>query len=57
VSVFVGAFLALAAVSGLGALLGRALLARVRLSTIRRVGGAVCLILALLTLLQLTGAL
>jgi Ca2+/H+ antiporter, TMEM165/GDT1 family len=57
VSVFAGAFLALAAVSGLGALLGRALLARVRLSTIRRVGGAVCLILALLTLLQLTGAL
>jgi putative Ca2+/H+ antiporter (TMEM165/GDT1 family) len=55
-SVFVGAFLALAAVSALGALLGRALLAKVRLATIRRVGGGVCLLLALLTVLQLTGA-
>jgi Ca2+/H+ antiporter, TMEM165/GDT1 family len=54
-SVFVGAFLALATVSALGALLGRALLARVRLATIRRVGGGVCLLLALLTVLQIVG--
>ena len=52
-SVFVGAFLALATVSALGALLGRALLARVHLSLIRRVGGVVCLVLALVTVLQL----
>ena len=51
-SVFLGAFLALVAVSGLGALLGRALLARVHLSLIRRIGGAVCLVLAVVTVLQ-----
>ena len=55
VSVFVGAFLALATVSGLGALLGRALLRRMRLSTLRRVGGVVCLLMALLSVLQLAG--
>ena len=55
-SVFVGAFLALAAVSALGALIGRALLSRVRLATIRRVGGGVCLLLAALTGLQIAGA-
>jgi putative Ca2+/H+ antiporter (TMEM165/GDT1 family) len=57
VSVFLGALLALVAVSGLGALLGRALLARVRLSTIRRVGGGLCLVLALLSVLQILGVL
>lgn len=57
VSVFLGAFLALVAVSGLGALLGRALLTRVRLSTIRRVGGGLCLVLALLSVLQIVGVL
>ena len=55
VSVFVGAFLALAAVSGLGAALGRVLLAKMRLSTLRRVGGIVCLIMATLSVLQLLG--
>lgn len=55
VSVFIGAFLALATVSALGALIGRALLSRVRLSTIRRVGGGVCLLLAALTALQIAG--
>jgi putative Ca2+/H+ antiporter (TMEM165/GDT1 family) len=55
VSVFLGAFLALATVSGLGAVLGRALLTRMRLSTLRRVGGVVCLLLAALSVLQLTG--
>ena len=45
-SVGVGAFLALATISGLGAALGRQLLKRMRLATIRRIGGAVCLLLA-----------
>jgi putative Ca2+/H+ antiporter (TMEM165/GDT1 family) len=54
-SVFVGAFAALATVSALGALIGRALLARVHLSTIRRIGGGVCLLLSLLTVLQIAG--
>jgi putative Ca2+/H+ antiporter (TMEM165/GDT1 family) len=55
VSVFVGAFAALATVSALGALIGRALLARVRLAIIRRIGGGVCLLLSLLTVLQIAG--
>ena len=54
-SVFVGAFVALAAVSALAALLGRALLAKVHLSVIRRIGGAVCLLIALLTVLEIAG--
>ena len=54
-SVFVGAFLALATVSGLAAVLGRVLLKRMRLSTLRRIGGVVCLILAALSTLQLLG--
>ena len=53
VSVFIGAFLALATVSALAAVLGRALLSRVKLSTIRRIGGVVCLVLAALTVLQI----
>ncbi len=56
-SVFVGAFLALATVSALGAALGRALLSRLRLATIRRVGGGVCLVLAAVTALQVAGLL
>ena len=55
VSVFLGAFLALATVSALGALIGRALLARIRLSLIRRIGGVVCLLLSALTALQIFG--
>ena len=51
-SVFAGAWAALLLVSGLGALLGRALLARIRLSTVRRVGAAVCAVLAVVTALQ-----
>lgn len=54
-SVFVGAFVALAAVSALAALLGRALLAKIHLSTIRRIGGGVCLLIALLTVLEIVG--
>lgn len=56
VPVFVGAYAALVAVSGLGAVLGRALLTRIPLVTIRRIGGAICLILAAVTLAQVAGA-
>jgi putative Ca2+/H+ antiporter (TMEM165/GDT1 family) len=56
VSVFAGAFLALATVSALGAALGRVLLTRMRLATVRRVGGVVCLVLAAVTALQVAGA-
>ena len=56
-SVFVGAFGALAAVSGLAALLGRALLSRIHLSTVRRIGGVVCLLIAALTALEVAGVL
>ena len=45
VSVFVGSWLALVAVAGLAVVLGRTLLRFVRLSTIRRVGAVVCLVL------------
>jgi putative Ca2+/H+ antiporter (TMEM165/GDT1 family) len=55
VSVFVGAWLALLVVSGVAALLGRALLARLRLSTVRKVGASVCAVLAVLTLLAAAG--
>lgn len=55
VSVGVGAFVALAVVSALGAALGRQLLKRIRLSTIRRVGGGLCLLLAVLSAVQVAG--
>ena len=48
VSVFVGSSLALVTVAGLAVILGRTLLRFVRLSTIRRVGAVVCLLLACL---------
>jgi putative Ca2+/H+ antiporter (TMEM165/GDT1 family) len=48
VSVFVGSWLALVTVAGLAVILGRTLLRFVRLSTIRRVGAVVCLVLACL---------
>jgi putative Ca2+/H+ antiporter (TMEM165/GDT1 family) len=57
VSVFAGAWAALLTVSGLAAVLGRTLLARLRLSTIRRVGGTVCLLLAGYTALEVAGVL
>lgn len=57
VSVGVGAFAALATVSALGAVIGRALLRRVRLATIRRIGGGLCLLLAVATALQIAGVL
>ncbi len=49
VSVFTGSWLALVTVAALAVLLGRTLLRRVRLSTIQRVGAAVCLVLALVS--------
>ena len=55
VSVFVGAWVGLLLVSALGAVLGRTLLRRMRLSTIQRVGGGVCLLLAALSGLQALG--
>ena len=48
VSVFAGSLLALVTVAGLAIVLGRTLLRFVRLSTIRRVGAVVCLVLACL---------
>ncbi|WP_460468407.1 TMEM165/GDT1 family protein [Calidifontibacter terrae] len=55
ISVGVGAFLALALVSGLAALLGRALLTKIPLATIRRVAGGICVVLAAVMALQLVG--
>jgi putative Ca2+/H+ antiporter (TMEM165/GDT1 family) len=57
VSVFVGAFLALVVVSGLAAALGRTLLTHMKLSTLRRIGGGVCLALAAYTALEIAGVL
>jgi len=54
-SVFAGSWLALLLVSGIGALAGRTLLRHVRLSLVRRVGAAVCAVLAVLTLLSAAG--
>jgi putative Ca2+/H+ antiporter (TMEM165/GDT1 family) len=49
VPVFVGSWLALVAVSGAAVLLGRWLLRHVRLSVVRYVGAAVCVVLAAVT--------
>ncbi len=54
-SVGVGAFVALAMVSGLGAVIGRALLKRLRLAVIRRIGGGICLLFAALMTAELLG--
>lgn len=54
-SVFIGAWAALLLVSGLAALVGRALVARLQLKLIRRLGAAACAILAVLTLVELLG--
>ncbi len=45
----------LLAVSAAAALLGRALVAHVRLATVRRVGAVVCGVLAVLTALRAAG--
>jgi Ca2+/H+ antiporter, TMEM165/GDT1 family len=44
--VFVGSWLALVVVAALAVVLGRTLMRFVRLATIRRVGAAVCVLLA-----------
>lgn len=53
VSVFIGALAALLVVSGLACVMGRVLLARMKLATIHYLGGAVCLVLAAITAYQL----
>jgi putative Ca2+/H+ antiporter (TMEM165/GDT1 family) len=52
-SVFIGAWAALLAVSGIAVVAGRVLLRHIRLSTIHYAGGGVCLLLAALTAYQL----
>jgi putative Ca2+/H+ antiporter (TMEM165/GDT1 family) len=52
-SVFVGAWGALLVVSGLAVLAGRVLLRYIRLSTVHYVGGAVCLLLAGVTVVEM----
>ena len=54
-SVFIGAWGALLAVSGLAVLAGRVLLRYVKLSLIHYIGGAVCLVLAAITAVELLG--
>lgn len=56
VAVGVGAWLALVTVSALGAALGRQLLRRIPLATIRRLGASVCLVLAAWTVWELLSA-
>jgi putative Ca2+/H+ antiporter (TMEM165/GDT1 family) len=51
-TVFVAAWAALLAVSGLAAVAGRVLLRHLRLSTVHYVGAAVCLVLAVVTLVD-----
>jgi putative Ca2+/H+ antiporter (TMEM165/GDT1 family) len=53
VAVFIGAWGALLAVSGLAVVAGRLLLRRVRLSVVHYVGAAVCLMLAAITAYEL----
>lgn len=51
-SVFIGAWSALALVSGLAAALGKTLLSRLPVHWIQRVAAAICLVLAVLTLVE-----
>lgn len=53
-SVFLGAWGALLAVSGLAVIVGRLLLQRVRLSVLHYVGATVCVLMALLTVWEMT---
>ena len=53
VSVFLGAWGALLAVSGLAVIVGRVLLAKVKLSVIQYAGATVCLVLAGMSVLEL----
>ena len=53
VTVFIGAWGALLAVSGLAVVVGRVLLQHVRLSVVHYVGAGVCLLLAAVTAYEL----
>jgi Ca2+/H+ antiporter, TMEM165/GDT1 family len=55
-SVFVGAWAALLTVSGLAVIAGRVLLRYMRLSVLHYIGAAVCLLLAVVTLVELVRA-
>jgi putative Ca2+/H+ antiporter (TMEM165/GDT1 family) len=52
VSVFIGSWAALLAVSGLAVLLGRTLLRFIKLHVLHYVGAVVCLVLGILTLVE-----
>jgi len=52
-SVFIGAWAALLTVSGLAVVVGRILLRHVKLSVIHYVGAAVCLVLAVITVVEI----
>lgn len=54
VSVFLGAWGALLAVSGLAVIVGRVLLARIKLSLLHYLGAGVCLVMAGLTVWEMT---
>lgn len=54
VSVFIGAWGALLAVSGLAVVVGRVLLARIKLSLLHYLGASVCLLMACLTVWEMT---
>jgi Ca2+/H+ antiporter, TMEM165/GDT1 family len=54
VSVFIGAWGALLTVSGLAVIVGRVLLNHVKLSVLHYIGGGVCVLMAALTLWELT---
>lgn len=54
VSVFLGAWGALLAVSGLAVIVGRVLLARIKLSLLHYLGATVCLLMACLTVWEMT---
>jgi Ca2+/H+ antiporter, TMEM165/GDT1 family len=56
VSVFIGAWGALLAVSGLAVIVGRVLLSRIRLSLLHYLGAGVCLLMACLTVWEMTRA-
>ena len=55
-SVFLGAWLALATVAAIAVAAGATLLRFIHLSTIRRIGGCVCALLAVLTAVEAFGA-
>ena len=56
ISVFVGAWAALLAVSGLAVLAGRVLLRYLRLSLLHYIGATVCVLLAIVTLIEVLAA-